>query len=689
MALPMPEALHVSSQGLSSEDGAVLPQLALPEGAQSTNGDQPIANSAESCDIQSRLGNAQSSKEPQVTTKYTIERLEGVITEFSAQLRAMSDICSNWNSTKNHDDEAILELRTKTLEQRLHSITTLARVLDIHHESSIPFSAASQIRQGPKLADKSSNSGGYKEDSPTSVREQTNKLLLQDLSVSRIELGEFDTKTRCLDGGARLNDNTVDNPNQSPAESHGGLRDIADGPSQPKSSDSGLSSASAPAEDERVQQSNDDHVQSGCNLVTEDPTTGPTPVSEGHQKRLDYINARQTHASTEKDYFQSYADIAIHETMIRDTIRTNAYRDFIYSNKHLFIDSYVLDVGCGTGILSMFAAKAGATKVFAVDNSEIITKAESNVAKNNLTSKVWCVQADVEDLVHHHYLALRKDVIDVLISEWMGYFLLYEGMLDSVIKARNMYLHSEGLMVPSHVTLRIAPVSDQSLMEDTVGFWTNVYGFDYTSMLPPSSKENPHDVLIRHLPRSSIPAEAETFKTFQLNNCEIEDLEFVERFAFTLTKNIDSLDAFAIWFDTFFSPDGNAQLLLTANGERMDFNVWYDKAAVAQKGETVTFTTGPGGKETHWGMGVCLIDRWSDKGANPPKPLAKGTRIGGSITYAKVPERPRELKIGIKWLVLAADANVGSPFPSWSAAGEVAVAETDVLEEGSQTWLMH
>lgn len=76
----------------------------------------------------------------------------------------------------------------------------------------------------------------------------------------------------------------------------------------------------------------------------------------------------------------------IHELMLKDTVRTDAYRDFIYNNKHLFKDKVVLDVGCGTGILSMMCAKAGAKKVFAVDNSEIINKARINVFDNGLGS---------------------------------------------------------------------------------------------------------------------------------------------------------------------------------------------------------------------------------------------------------------------------------------------------------------
>ena len=70
--------------------------------------------------------------------------------------------------------------------------------------------------------------------------------------------------------------------------------------------------------------------------------------------------------------------------MLKDTVRTDAYRDFIYENKHLFWGKTVLDVGCGTGILSMFCARAGAAKVLAVDNSDIIDFARENVYKNGM-----------------------------------------------------------------------------------------------------------------------------------------------------------------------------------------------------------------------------------------------------------------------------------------------------------------
>jgi len=72
----------------------------------------------------------------------------------------------------------------------------------------------------------------------------------------------------------------------------------------------------------------------------------------------------------------------------------------------------VLDVGCGTGILSMFAARAGAARVFAVDASAIALKAERNVRDNGLEGVIEVVRGKIEEL--------DLPPVDVIISEWMG-----------------------------------------------------------------------------------------------------------------------------------------------------------------------------------------------------------------------------------------------------------------------------
>merc|ERR1719370_897189 len=100
---------------------------------------------------------------------------------------------------------------------------------------------------------------------------------------------------------------------------------------------------------------------------------------------------------TSKDYyFDSYAHFGIHEEMLKDEVRTLTYRNSIWHNKHLFKGKIVLDVGCGTGILSMFAAKAGAAKVIGVDMSGIVESARKIVEANGLADKIEIFRGKVE-----------------------------------------------------------------------------------------------------------------------------------------------------------------------------------------------------------------------------------------------------------------------------------------------------
>ena len=72
----------------------------------------------------------------------------------------------------------------------------------------------------------------------------------------------------------------------------------------------------------------------------------------------------------------------IHAVMIQDRVRTSSYASFIMTSSALFQNAVVLDVGCGTGILSLFAARAGAKRVISVDASDIALKARRIVEAN-------------------------------------------------------------------------------------------------------------------------------------------------------------------------------------------------------------------------------------------------------------------------------------------------------------------
>lgn len=82
------------------------------------------------------------------------------------------------------------------------------------------------------------------------------------------------------------------------------------------------------------------------------------------------------------------------------------------------------------------------------------------------------IRGKVEDI------KLPDDVtqVDVIISEWMGYALLYESMLDSVLRARDRFLNPNGVMAPSQCRMMFGLCEAAEIFKERVGFWGDVYG---------------------------------------------------------------------------------------------------------------------------------------------------------------------------------------------------------------------
>ncbi|RDL37215.1 putative Ribosomal protein arginine N-methytransferase rmt3 [Venustampulla echinocandica] len=356
-------------------------------------------------------------------------------------------------------------------------------------------------------------------------------------------------------------------------------------------------------------------------------------VKETLDKKWDDQGASGQSGSPEKEekrdddshYFSSYSYNDIHETMLKDSVRTDAYRDFIYNNKSLFAGKTVLDVGCGTGILSMFCAKAGATRVIAVDNSAIIDKARENIFNNGFADTITCLRGKIEEVT------LPVDKVDIIVSEWMGYCLLYEAMLDSVIWARDRYLRPDGLMVPSHMNMWMAPIADPDYIADHISFWRDVYGFDMKAMQAGIHE----DAQVLDMPASTLCAEPFPFMQLELHSTSVKDLVFKIKWQAKLKQDIDALDGFIIWFDTFFMPSRGDTLPEDAKAEE-----W---ASSGKKG--TAFTTGPGGKVTHWKQGVLLIDNT----ANKPASRKAGEQVSGELEYSVPENNSRALNVGTTW----------------------------------------
>jgi type I protein arginine methyltransferase len=307
-------------------------------------------------------------------------------------------------------------------------------------------------------------------------------------------------------------------------------------------------------------------------------------------------------------YFDSYSNVDIHEQMLKDRVRTEAYRDFIYDNKHFFKDRIVLDVGCGTGILSFFAARAGAKKVYAVDNSEMIHVAEAIARRNGLDRSVLTfLKGKIEEVQ-------LPEKVDVIVSEWMGYFLLFESMLDSVLYAREKWLRVGGVCLPSEAKIWVGAVENDDWFNDRVAFWSDVYGFDMREAVMPLIRR---DVLIDHVPANRFLCQPVCIRHIDCNQVTVKELEFESEVELEVVADRCTIHHLSIWFDVSFSIPDNSDL---GNGMRVN---------------QVTMSTSPAGRETHWKQSLLLLDE--------PIEAEQGQKLRFRLQVKKNPKNPRSI----------------------------------------------
>ncbi|KAL7442363.1 hypothetical protein ACHAXM_008350 [Skeletonema potamos] len=272
--------------------------------------------------------------------------------------------------------------------------------------------------------------------------------------------------------------------------------------------------------------------------------------------------AKQTNKAPDNDtyYFTSYSHTGIHETMLRDTVRTAAYEEAILSNANsLFRDKVVLDIGCGTGVLSLFCAKAGAKQVIAVDNSDIIKQARDIVELNGYSHVVTCVRGKCEDLIANNALPLNGKTVDIIVSEWMGYALFFETMLPSVMVARDALMTPEtGSMFPNGAKIFIEGCNEIERLE----YWNDVHGLNMTPMKERMVSELTQDAHVEVVSDANIVTDRKEIIAFDLNTCKDADLDFEVPFELHLrdgmSRNELQIHSLVISFDIDFTvPDSN------------------------------------------------------------------------------------------------------------------------------------
>jgi protein arginine N-methyltransferase 1 len=202
----------------------------------------------------------------------------------------------------------------------------------------------------------------------------------------------------------------------------------------------------------------------------------------------------------------------------------------------------VLDVGCGTGVLSIFAARAGAKHVYGVDKSNIANQARQIVLDNGLDRTVTIIQGEVEEL------ELPVATVDIIVSEWMGFCLFFESMLDSVLFARDKWLSPGGLIFPDVVRLYVCGIEDHLYKQRLDDCWNQRQGFSYKSMKNLEKEE----AVVDHVKPFNVVTNVALLKQFNLEVHNKQDVEFDTEFELCSTGE-RMLTGFTTYFDVEFS----------------------------------------------------------------------------------------------------------------------------------------
>ncbi|XP_063080779.1 protein arginine N-methyltransferase 2 isoform X3 [Cavia porcellus] len=362
----------------------------------------------------------------------------------------------------------------------------------------------------------------------------------------------------------------------------------------------------------------------------------------------------------DEEYFGSYGTLKLHLEMLADQPRTMKYHSVILQNKESLKDKVILDVGCGTGIISLFCAHHARPKVvYAVEASEMAQHTGQLVLQNGFADTITVFQQKVEDVV-------LPEKVDVLVSEWMGTCLLrkiskldrkkttretmdrklgqphqsghtltdnhmkkvsravhlqttFEFMIESILYARDTWLKEDGVIWPTTAALHLVPCSADKDYHSKVLFWDNAYEFNLSALKSLAIKEFFSKPKYNHIlkPEDCL-SEPCTILQLDMRTVQISDVETMRgELHFDIQKS-GTLHGFTAWFSVHFQSleEGQPQQVLS---------------------------TGPLHPTTHWKQTLFMMD--------DPVPVHRGDVVTGFVVLQRNPVWRRHMSVTLSWTV--------------------------------------
>ncbi len=291
------------------------------------------------------------------------------------------------------------------------------------------------------------------------------------------------------------------------------------------------------------------------------------------------------YAAEDAGYFAGYTDFSSQANMLDDNVRTGAYHNAIMAHAADFKDKTVIDVGTGTGILAMFAAKAGAKKVYALEGSPMLAKAAKKVIqKNGFEDIIEVVSGKVEDIT-------LPEQADILVSEPMGFWLFNEQMIQTYLIAKEKWLKPNGMMFPESGHLYVAPLKIDFLHEEIRTkneawlYKENFYDLDLTSIFENANFSEISRIIVDQIPVECVLQKPQMhyFDFKKLGADDIQKIQFEFQFSTPADKPYNAL---GVWFDVNFP--------------------------ALPSGETFCLSTAPNQPLTHWYQSIILLPKEQD-----------------------------------------------------------------------------